>query len=150
RMHAIERGRDVRRFALVATGGAGPVHAWSVARRLGVRRLVLPPGAGVASAFGMLTAPPAFDHARSLPAPLAAVDWAAVRAAVAEMGRDGRLRLRQAGVAGAAVTGAASAGVRYRGRGGGGSRAASGTARGWRRGTGCAGRPSSRSASRRP
>src|SRR5207244_6367692 len=73
RMHAIERGRDLRRFALVATGGAGPVHAWGVARRLGIRRVVCPPSAGVASAFGMLTAPPAFDFARSLPALLGSV-----------------------------------------------------------------------------
>ena len=116
-MHAIERGRDVRRFALVATGGAGPVHAWSVARRLGIRRLVLPPAAGVASAFGMLTAPPAFDQARSLPAPLAGADWAAVRSALASMRRDGTLRLRRAGVARADVTVEVSADVRYRGQG---------------------------------
>ncbi|HSR22739.1 MAG TPA: hydantoinase/oxoprolinase family protein, partial [Candidatus Eisenbacteria bacterium] len=89
RMHSIERGRDIRRFALVATGGAGPVHAWGVARRLGIRRLVLPPSAGVASAFGMLTAPPAFDFARSLPSALADVGWTDVRAAVAEMRRQG-------------------------------------------------------------
>ncbi|TMK96504.1 MAG: hydantoinase/oxoprolinase family protein, partial [Actinobacteria bacterium] len=51
RMHAIERGRDLRRFALVATGGAGPVHAWGVARALGIRTLLFPPSAGLASAF---------------------------------------------------------------------------------------------------
>jgi N-methylhydantoinase A len=89
RMHAIERGRDLRRFALVATGGAGPVHAWGVARRLGIRRLVLPPSAGVASAFGMLTAPPAFDFARSLPAALGEVRWTDVREAIATMRAEG-------------------------------------------------------------
>src|SRR5437867_4257830 len=45
RMHAVERGRDLRRFALVATGGAGPVHAWGVAEALGIGALVFPPSA---------------------------------------------------------------------------------------------------------
>jgi N-methylhydantoinase A len=116
RMHAIERGRDIRRFALVATGGAGPVHAWGVARRLGIRRLVLPPSAGVASAFGMLTAPPAFDFARSLPAALDDVDWRGVRRAVREMGEQGLVQVVGAGVeAGISMTLAAD--VRYRGQG---------------------------------
>src|SRR5437867_2096459 len=67
RMHAIERGRDLRRFTLVATGGAGPVPAWGVAPALGLRSLAFPSGAGVASAFSMLTAPPSCAVARSLP-----------------------------------------------------------------------------------
>ena len=117
RMHAIERGRDLRRFALVATGGAGPVHAWGVARRLGIRRLVLPPSAGVASAFGMLTAPPAFDFARSLPAELAAVEWAGVRAAVEAMRREGAAQLAAAGIRAADAGVALAADVRYRGQG---------------------------------
>jgi N-methylhydantoinase A len=117
RMHSIERGRDLRRFALVATGGAGPVHAWGVARRLGIRRLVLPPSAGVASAFGMLTAPPAFDFARSLPEALAGVDWPGVRGALAEMARHGAAQLASAGVRGTDVTTALHADVRYRGQG---------------------------------
>src|SRR5215469_1487941 len=117
RMHAIERGRDLRRFALVATGGAGPVHAWSVARRLGIRRLVLPPSAGVASAFGMLTAPPAFDFARSLPAALAEVAWADVRDAIAAMRAEGAAQLATAGVAADGVAVTVAADVRYRGQG---------------------------------
>ena len=117
RMHAIERGRDLRRFALVATGGAGPVHAWGVARRLGIRRLVLPPSAGVASAFGMLTAPPAFDFARSLPAGLADVSWTEVRAAVAEMRRAGTAQLARAGLRSSDASVALAADVRYRGQG---------------------------------
>ncbi|HXF72371.1 MAG TPA: hydantoinase/oxoprolinase family protein, partial [Actinomycetota bacterium] len=89
RMHGVERGRDLRRFALVATGGAGPVHAWGVARNLGIRRLLYPPSAGVASAFGMLTAAPGFEVARSLPAPLPETPWGAVRRALAELIREG-------------------------------------------------------------
>jgi N-methylhydantoinase A len=117
RMHAIERGRDLRRFVLVATGGAGPVHAWGVARRLGIRRLVLPPSAGVASAFGMLTAPPAFDFARSLPAALGEVSWADVREAIAAMRAEGAALLATAGVPADDVAVTVAADVRYRGQG---------------------------------
>jgi N-methylhydantoinase A len=98
RMHAVERGRDLRRFALVATGGAGPVHAWGVARALGIRTVVFPPSAGVASAFGMLTAAPGFELARSLPAPLKEIRWAQARRAIASMIRDGARQLADTGI----------------------------------------------------
>jgi N-methylhydantoinase A len=117
RMHAIERGRDLRRFAFVATGGAGPVHAWGVARALGIRTLVFPPSAGVASAFGMLTAAPGFEFARSLPAPLEETSWEEVRRAVAELVQAGSAQLREAGVAGGDVRVDLAADVRHRGQG---------------------------------
>src|SRR5262249_34713241 len=117
RMPSIEGGRDVRRFAFVATGGAGPVHAWGVAGRLGIPRLVLPPSAGLASAFGMLTAPPAFDFARSLPSLLGGVEWQDVRGAIAEMRTLGLGQLALAGIHSADVTVGVSADVRYRGQG---------------------------------
>ncbi len=117
RMHAIERGRDLRRCTFVATGGAGPVHAWGVARNLGIRRLVFPPSAGVASAFGMLTAAPGFELARSLPAPLSRTRWADVRRAIAELTREGRRQLVATGVPNDAVTVEVAADVRHRGQG---------------------------------
>jgi N-methylhydantoinase A/oxoprolinase/acetone carboxylase beta subunit len=117
RMHAIERGRDIRRFALVATGGAGPVHAWGVARVLGIPTLLFPPSAGVASAFGMLTAPPAFDFARSLPALLSEVDWPEVREILKAMGGRGRKQLARAGVPEEEVSLELAADVRHRGQG---------------------------------
>jgi N-methylhydantoinase A/oxoprolinase/acetone carboxylase beta subunit len=117
RMHAIERGRDLRRFTFVATGGAGPVHAWGVARALGIDKLVFPPSAGVASAFGMLTAAPGFEFARSLPAPLATTDWEQVRRILAELIVQGQAQLGAAGVAAANVRVAVAADVRHRGQG---------------------------------
>ncbi len=117
RMHAIERGRDLRRFTLVATGGAGPVHAWGLARALGIPRIVLPPAAGVASAFGLLIAPPAFDFARSLPAALGEVAWEAVRRLLEGMRREGVERLGRAGVEPDRVRVEVSADVRHRGQG---------------------------------
>jgi N-methylhydantoinase A len=117
RMHAIERGRDLRRFALVATGGAGPVHAWGVARGLGIRSIVFPPSAGVASAFGMLTASPGFEFARSLPSPLPQTPWEEVRDALASMVRDGREQLVGSGTPKGAIGVEIAADVRHRGQG---------------------------------
>src|SRR5262249_46749232 len=117
RMPSIEGGRDVRRFAFVATGGAGPVHAWGVARRLGIRRLILPPSAGVASAFGVLTAPPAFDFARSLPARPGEGGWAAGGGAGAGVGAGGRAPAARARLPAGEVAVALAADVRYRGQG---------------------------------
>jgi N-methylhydantoinase A len=117
RMHAIERGRDISRCTLVATGGAGPVHAWGVARGLGVRTLVFPPLAGVASAFGMLTATRAFDFVRSMPSPLPEVAWDEVRAAIAELAADGERMLTRAGARAHVISTALAADVRHRGQG---------------------------------
>jgi len=62
RVHVAERGRDPRDYALLCTGGAGPVHAYAVARKLGLTRVVCPPAAGVASALGLLVAPARVDR----------------------------------------------------------------------------------------
>src|SRR5262249_56705928 len=62
RVHIAERGRDPRHYALLCTGGAGPVHAWSLARKLGMARVICPPSAGVASALGLLVAPARGDR----------------------------------------------------------------------------------------
>ncbi len=75
RVAIAERGSAVADYTLLATGGAGPVHAWQVARKLGLRRLVCPPGAGVGSALGMLMAPARVDRVAAVNAPLAGLDW---------------------------------------------------------------------------
>jgi N-methylhydantoinase A len=115
RMHAIERGRDIRRYVLVATGGAGPVHAWGVARALGLIKLIFPPRAGVASAFGMLTAPTAFEFARSMPSPLRTVRWDNVRSTLRSMLDEGQDQLAASNVEVDQVT--VSVDVRFEGQG---------------------------------
>jgi N-methylhydantoinase A len=65
RVVSIERGHDPRGLAMVATGGSGPVHACRIARALGVRRVILPSAAGVASAIGLLGAEVKFDVSRT-------------------------------------------------------------------------------------
>lgn len=65
RAHIAEKGRDPRRYTLVATGGAGPVHAYGVAKQLKLNRFICPLGAGVSSALGFLIAAPATEGVHS-------------------------------------------------------------------------------------
>ena len=95
RIHAVERGKDIERFPLFAFGGAGPVHAYHIAKILRCPRVVYPLAAGVMSAIGFLSAPLAFDFVRSLPGKLEAMDWDAVNAALAAMERQGSQVLRR-------------------------------------------------------
>lgn len=66
RVHAIERGKTVSQCTLIAFGGAAPLHAASMARRLDIGHVVIPRDAGVGSAVGFLLAPMAFEVVRSL------------------------------------------------------------------------------------
>ncbi len=65
RIHAMEHGKDLSDFALVAFGGAGPLHAGRLAEKLGVKRLIVPADPGVGSAVGFLSAPLAYELVRS-------------------------------------------------------------------------------------
>lgn len=66
RVISVERGRDPARFALVAAGGAGPLHACDLAGALGIPVAIIPPDAGVLSAAGMLRADVARDAEQGL------------------------------------------------------------------------------------
>ena len=99
RVHIVEKGRDPRRYAMVAMGGAGPLHAARVARKLGMREVVVPPASGAASALGFLVAPVAYEAARSWPMRLADPDFPAVESLLRELEAEGRARLAEAGVA---------------------------------------------------
>ena len=85
RMHLSERGKDPADFALLAFGGAGPAHAYGLAKSLKMPRVIVPMRAGVMSACGLLAAAPTVDEVRSLPSPLADVDWDQVTALYDEM-----------------------------------------------------------------
>ncbi len=65
RVHAIERGKAIGGFTMIAFGGGAPLHAGRLAQKLGITRLVVPAGAGVGSAIGFLRAPVAFEVVRS-------------------------------------------------------------------------------------
>ena len=60
-----ERGRDPRRFSLLAFGGSGPLHAVGMARALGIRRVLVPPAPGLFSAIGLVSAGLQYDLART-------------------------------------------------------------------------------------
>lgn len=65
RTHIAEKGFDARTFTLVATGGAGPVHAIDVARRLRISKILCPIASGVGSCLGFLAAPARSDRSWS-------------------------------------------------------------------------------------
>lgn len=93
KVYVTERGEDPARFTMVAFGGAGPVHASDFARRLGVKRVLIPPNAGVASALGMIVAPIAFDTVRSQPTRLSQADPKVLDALFKDMAAECRARM---------------------------------------------------------
>ena len=96
RMHVTERGGNPQKSTLFAFGGAGPVHAYHLAVKLGVPRMLVPLRAGVLSALGLVIAPLAYDLVRTQKTPLAAVDPAHVDAVFREMTEEVALTLRKA------------------------------------------------------
>jgi N-methylhydantoinase A len=70
RVVSVEQGHDPRRFALVAFGGAGPLHACALAEELGASRVLVPAAAGVLSAVGLVASDERRDHVRSFLCPL--------------------------------------------------------------------------------
>lgn len=76
RVISVERGHDPRGFALVAFGGAGPLHAVPLARRLGIPRVLILPTAGVLSALGLLLAEVGHEASQGLVRPLRSLSMA--------------------------------------------------------------------------
>lgn len=85
RVHASELGKVAEESTLIAFGGAAPLHAALLARKLGVARLVIPNSAGVGSALGFLWAPVAYQTVRSLAQRLDRIDHAAVDKLLGEL-----------------------------------------------------------------
>jgi N-methylhydantoinase A len=73
-VHAVERGKVISRYAMIAFGGGAPLHAGRLAEKLGVSKVVVPVGASVGSAIGFLRAPVAFEVVRSLRVALSRFD----------------------------------------------------------------------------
>jgi len=70
RVVSVERGHDPREFALVAFGGAGPLHACALAEELGIGTVLVPAAAGVLSALGLVVSDERRDVVRSYLCPL--------------------------------------------------------------------------------
>lgn len=115
--HAIEKGVDYRNYSLVAFGGAGPVHAYRIAELLRISRVVFPWGAGVFSAYGLLTAPFRFDVVRTLPLAIADLDQRRIHDIFSELEAEPREVFVQAGLPIDSIAMVYSADVRYVGQG---------------------------------
>ena len=116
RIHAMEQGRDPSRYPLLAFGGAGPVHAYGVARILRSPSVISPASAGVASALGFLVAPIAAEASQSYIARLDRIDWSQVNGLLDGLEAAGRSFLAASGVAAEAVSVARSADMQYLGQ----------------------------------
>ena len=117
RVHIAESGTDPLRYKMVAFGGAGPVHAYEIARLLNVSEVIFPRGAGVASAIGMLVAPRSVEYTRSLIAGVDGLDWRLVASVIAELAERGRAVLREADLQDDEIGLELSADMRYVGQG---------------------------------
>jgi N-methylhydantoinase A len=116
RVHAVEHGKSVAEHSLVAFGGAAPLHVARVAKKLGIRRIVIPVDAGVGSAVGFLRAPVAYEIVRSRQMRLGPFDAVAINALLEEM-RAEALAVVRAGAPDAALTEQRVAYMRYCGQG---------------------------------
>ena len=114
RVHAIESGKDLETRTMIAFGGAAPLHAARVARKLGVSTVVVPANAGVGSAIGFLDAGLAFEQARSLYMPLRSFDPDKINRVLEEMSAAARALL---GGAETQLDESRTAYMRYRGQG---------------------------------
>lgn len=117
RMYIAEKGRDPRRYALVASGGAGPVHAYGMAKLLKINRVICPLGAGVLSALGFLVAAPGTDAVRSYVSRLETLDWNRLNDLFAEMEAEALAQIQEAGADPSTVSMRRRADMRYSGQG---------------------------------
>ena len=119
KVHIAERGEDPRKFYLFSFGGAGPAHAYELARTLRMKGIVVPPGAGGTSAMGLVTTAVSFDFARSFVARLDAVRWDEVRIVFEDMAAEGLAILADARIASDSdgVTVVHSMDLRHKGQG---------------------------------
>lgn len=111
-----ERGLHAGDFAMVAYGGAGPLHACDIARETGMGRVVIPPSPGHFSAFGMLFSDLRYDFARSRFVRLAEVDFADIEAIYGELEEEGRNEIEKVSVAPERVVISRAADMRYVGQ----------------------------------
>lgn len=117
RVHASERGVDYRRCSMVVFGGSGPIHGTRIARKLRIPRVVCPSGAGVMSAFGLLTSPIGFEHVQSLRVALESLSPDRFTTIVDALIAQARVTLREAGLKDSDCEAAVKVDMRYIGQG---------------------------------
>jgi N-methylhydantoinase A len=102
---------------MLAFGGAGPVHAYGLAKLLKLKRIICPLGAGVMSALGFLVAAPAIDLVRSYVTRLTDIDWNHLNTLYSEMEQEALRLLKEAGADEADISMRRHADMRYVGQG---------------------------------
>ncbi len=117
KIHAVEKGKDVRKYTLLAFGGAGPIHAREVARRSGCRDFLIPANAGVFSAFGLLVAPMKVDIVRTRFTRLESMDLPGIEELLSSMQAQLGQQLQSAGIDPRTIHFKRSADMRYVGQG---------------------------------
>jgi N-methylhydantoinase A/oxoprolinase/acetone carboxylase beta subunit len=95
--HIAEKGGNPKIVTVCALGGAGPVHAYGLAKKLEAPTILVPPIAGVGSALGFFTAPRAFDLVRSHKVGLKNADFAEIEKLFQDMEREGAAILQKSG-----------------------------------------------------
>lgn len=110
-----QQGLDPRDFTMVAGGGAGPLHAASIAEEIGIATVIVPSFPGLLSACGLLIAEPKFDLVQSWPVVLEQLTTAELGGRVDEIVEHARATLADEGLGGEIVV-AASLDMRYRGQ----------------------------------
>ena len=88
RVHAVENGEDLSEYTMIAFGGAAPLHAARLCEKLGIRRCLIPQGAGVGSAIGFLRAPFSFEANNSVFMQLSSFDPVRVKELFADMEKE--------------------------------------------------------------
>lgn len=117
RSRTVQKGHDPRAFALVAFGGAGPLHAVDVARTLGIPEVIIPPFPGITSALGLLTTDLKYDQIKNQFMLNTAPDLARLNADLATLEQSVRAQLLADGLAPAQVGVLRMADCRYVGQG---------------------------------
>jgi N-methylhydantoinase A len=115
--YAAERALDLRQFTLITFGGAAPLHAWQVARILGIRRIVFPLGAGATSAVGLCVAAPVVNLSNTCSGTLDSLDGSDVARLFADMERRAKDMLQSTGARPDEITIERSVDMRYSGQG---------------------------------
>ncbi len=95
--HIAEKGGNPNIVTISAFGGAGPVHAYGLAKKIGAPRILVPPLAGVGSALGFFTAPVAFDLTRSHRVTLDDADLEEIESLFRELEKESAAILQQSG-----------------------------------------------------
>jgi N-methylhydantoinase A len=116
RVHAVENGRELSDFTMIAYGGGAPLHACRLCEKLGIRELLIPPGAGVGSAIGFLRAPFGYEAVRGAFVRLSSFD-AEYANAVLQGLTDESVEIARSGSAGGKILIERKAFMRYRGQG---------------------------------